>query len=227
MNGKTALMDWDNTMRAGWTIRDWAGHLENSGLIPAHTPVEVEAGIKRYATGAWTYARMAEAVLDALAAGLKGQSVALIAAEALVFVQGDSRLFPFSEALLSALAARGMSLVVISGAPQEVLDAAASFYGLSEVHGTTFDVREGRYVGTVNQNRATAAGKRAATAALLGDSRASVAIGDSEADLPLLEKGKVSVVVGDSELARTVPNSLLLQTDDTDISPILKAIDAC
>jgi phosphoserine phosphatase len=227
MNGNVALMDWDNTIRSGWTIRDWAGHLKNNGLIPAHTPVEVEAGIERYATGTWTYARMAEAVLEALASGLKGQSSKLVAAQALIFVRADSRLFPFAKSLLSALAARGMSLVVISGAPQEVLDAAASYYGLSEVHGTTFDIRNGTYVGTVSENRATKAGKHEAATILLGKSRAFVAIGDSEADLPLLEKARLSVIVGDRKFARTVPNSFFLQPDDTDISSILQAIDAC
>jgi HAD superfamily phosphoserine phosphatase-like hydrolase len=226
MNHKLALIDWDNTARPGWTIRDWALYLENLTLVKPRTSSNVEAIIEQYNNGRLPYAEMAEQVLQALADGLRGQSAALIADQARSFIDHDkAELFPFARNLFSALTDRGVSLVVISGAPEEVLNAAAMRYGLDDIHGTTFEVRDGHYAGTIKVNRASRVGKRNAVVALVGESPASIAIGDSEADLPLLENSKLSLVVDNPELASMVPNSLLIKPYDSDISAILAAVD--
>lgn len=228
MNDNIALIDWDNTVRAGWTVRDWTLHLRGMDLVPARTSADVESIIERYNAGIWTYARMAEAVLQALADGLRGQSAGEVAAQAPVFIQRDQTgLYPFAKSLFAALGERGIDLVVISGAPEEVLSAAAQHYGLAHTHGTKFDIRDGRYLGTVAVNRATEAGKQDAVAPLLGNSPVCIAAGDSEADLPLLENARLSLVVGDPALASKLPNSLLIQPYDPDISTILRALDQC
>ncbi|HMI82019.1 MAG TPA: HAD-IB family phosphatase [Solirubrobacterales bacterium] len=224
--GRVALMDWDNTIRQGWTIRDWTLHLEGCGLVPAETLRDVDEVIDNYAAKQCTYTEMANTVLRALASGLKGQSAAVVADQAPSFIKGDrGNFYPFAAEALRELRARGLSLVVVSGAPEEVLDAAAEEYGFAKVRGSVLDVSEGRYVGTVKKNRAVVEGKQAALGSLLGEQVAALAIGDSEADLPLLERARLKIVVGDRELAARVPGSLFIEPLDPDISPLLNAVD--
>lgn len=224
---RAALMDWDNTIRPGWTIQDWARHLRGQDLVGAETVTNVEGVIERYAAGHCTYTAMANSVLKALAEGLKGQSAAAVATQAQAFVERDrGNLYPFADEALRELRARGLSLIVISGAPEEVLDAAAREYGFAQVRGSVFDVHDGEYVGSVGQNRATVEGKEAAVASLLAGRVAALAIGDSEADMPLLEQARVKIIVGDRELAERVPDSLLIQPEDPDTSALLDAVDA-
>lgn len=220
-------MDWDNTIRRGWTIRDWALHLENRGLVSKETVANVEAILKRYALGRCTYPVMANTVLEAMARGLRGQSAAAIAAQAPLFVEGDrDNLYPFAPAALRELRARGLELVVVSGAPEEVLDAAAQEYGFSEIYGSAFDVRNDEYIGTVARNRATVEGKIDVVGLLFDDEGAELAIGDSEADLPLLERARLKIVVGNPKLARQVPGGLWIEPENPDIAPLLNAVDA-
>jgi HAD superfamily phosphoserine phosphatase-like hydrolase len=226
VKGKLALIDWDNTVRPGWTIRDWARHLESLDLVSESTTASVDAIIEQYSAGHLSYEQMAEAVLQALADGLRGQSATLVAAQAPRFIENDkTHLYPFAKSLFAALSERGISLVIISGAPEEVLDAAALRYGLADIHGSTFEIRDGRYLGTIKINRASKAEKRNAVVTLLGKSSAFIAVGDSDADLPLLENSRLSLVVDSPQLASKVPNSLLIKPYDPDISAILNAMD--
>jgi phosphoserine phosphatase len=224
--GRVALMDWDNTIRRGWTIRDWARYLVGQDLLQDRTVSEVESVLERHAAGRCSYTVMADTVLQRFAEGLEGQSVDAVLAQAPSFIAGDRyRFYPFAEEALGELRARGLSLLVISGAPEEVLNAAATRYGFTEVRGSVFDVQNGAYVGTVKQNRATVRGKRDAIAPLLGDRIAALAMGDSEADMPLLERAHLKVVVGDRDLARRVPESIFLEPHQADISDLLEAVE--
>lgn len=220
-------MDWDNTLRRGWTIRDWSLHLGDQNLVTSGTVDHVEDVLRRYSEGRCNYTEMANSVLKAFAEGLRGQSVSAVAAQAPVFIKRDqANFYPFATEILNELRARGLSLIVVSGAPQEVLDAAAQEYGFAKVRGSVFDVRDGEYVGTVCQNRATVQGKRAVLAPLLGDRVAVLAIGDSEADMPLLERARLKIIVGDRELAETVPGSLFIEPQSPEIAPLLNAVDS-
>jgi phosphoserine phosphatase len=225
--GRVALMDWDNTIRRGWTIRDWAHHLVKEDLLLSQTVSDVEAVLGRYTAGRCSYTEMADTVLQTFAEGLEGQSAAAVAAQAPSFIEGDRyRFYPFAEEALDGFRARGLSLLVISGAPEEVLDAAASRYGFTEVRGSVFDVKDGVYVGTVKLNRATVGGKGAAIAPLLGNALATLAMGDSEADMPLLERAHLKIIVGDRALASKIPESIFVEPDHADIPALLEAVDA-
>jgi phosphoserine phosphatase len=224
---RVALMDWDNTIRQGWTIRDWACYLAEQNLLQAEAVSNVEGVIERYTAGHCGYTQMANTVLKVFAEGLRGQSADAVAAQAPSFIEEDGdRLFPFAEEALHEFRARGLALIVISGAPEEVLDAAARQYGFAEVRGSVFNVKDGEYVGTVKHNRATVGGKETAIAPLLGTALAVLAIGDSEADIPLLEQARVKVIVGDRELAKKIPDSIFVEPRLSDISSLLEAVDA-
>jgi phosphoserine phosphatase len=223
---KLALLDWDNTVRPGWTIRDWTYHLEKSNLVPASARSSVDAAIERYSIGEMEYAQMADEVLQALAIGLRGQSASLVAAQAPSFVESDRKcLYPFVRPLFDALSERGISLVIISGAPEEVLSAAAVQYELDGIHGTTFDIQNGHYLGTVKVNRSLAPQKQQTVSELVEGPPALIAIGDSDADLPLLESSQLSLVVDNPGLAGRVPNGLLIRPYEADIAMILRELD--
>ncbi len=223
---KLALVDWDNTVRPGWTVRDWTYHLEKASLVPTSARTSVDEAIERYSIGEIEYAQMAQEVLQALATGLKDQSASLVAAQAPSFVEHDRiRLYPFVQPLFEALSERGVSLVVISGAPEEVLNAAAAQYELDGIHGTTFDIQDGHYLGTVKVNQALEPQKRQTVSALVDGPPALIAIGDSDADLPLLESSQLSLVVDNPDLAGRVPNGMLIRPYETDIATILLKLD--
>jgi phosphoserine phosphatase len=97
--------------------------------------------------------------------------------------------------------------VVVTGAPQELIDAHLACLhvtGGADAHGLVLPSEDGRFLGTLDVNSGTEAGKVEILAGLdgTGDGTAGtgndivLAAGDSSSDRPLLEAARRQLIVG-------------------------------
>ncbi len=222
-----ALLDWDNSLRDGWVILDWAAQLAHDGLISAEVVIALLRISSGYQSGELSYSDFAGAAPRVFADGLRHADAKLVLEHAGVFVRQDPvGLRPFAAPLLAALRERSIAAVIVSGAPQEILDASLEHYHLDAVFGTTLEEHAGKYSGAVEINRALAPEKETVVAALQhGGNRVVVGVGDSESDMPLLSIADVPVVIGNAQLAARLPASLMLESDASDVTAFLDALD--
>ena len=160
------------------------------------------------------------------AAGLRGARIVQIRRHARDFVAQDSvGLRPFALQLFAALRERSVGLTLVSGAPQEILDALCARYEISSAFGTVFATREGVYLGTVETNRALREGKQKVVDSLKERPlHIELAVGDSESDLPLLSAARVAVVVGANSFQTHLEDSVSLLSDTVDISSVIERL---
>ena len=88
---------------------------------------------------------------------------------------------------------QGHAVALVSGSPQQLLDAVASSLGIEHVLGTPLEVSQGRYTGrmagavTMNEGKAEALQRWAQESGLQIDWSSSFAYGDGHGDIDLLE----------------------------------------
>jgi HAD superfamily phosphoserine phosphatase-like hydrolase len=209
-----ALLDWDNSLRGGWLIVDWANALTKDALFPTPTNVHLHGLVQRYTASELTYDLFVEETLSTFAEGLSEASVDAIQRHASDFASREVMVRPFAAKLLADLNARAIDTIFVSGAPQVLLIGLRDRYGASAAHGTTFETRRGVYTGSVRANMALREAKDLVVRGLLArGAEIAVALGDSKSDLPMLEAAIVPIVVENRDLSETLPNSVLLQAD--------------
>ncbi len=207
VSSNIVLIDWDNTMRGGFTLVDWVSFLADSNLFDKGVAAEILDTIKRHGDGELTYEEMARASTALYANGLAGYQVAAVEQAALKFVQLDQvHLHSFVSSLLAALKGNDMTIVVVSGCPVEPLEAYKDILNLDHIYALQVGVSGGKYVAELVENPAGFDGKKAVVERLTesGDSVA-LAMGDSSADLPLLNAANYGIVVDNPSLMESSP----------------------
>jgi len=197
-----ALIDWDGTIRSGFTIQEWISFLARKELLPASARESLQPGFRSYDHGEISHDQLAERTAQEYARMMKGTRAREILAAAGEFVREDgARLQETPSKVLQLLLERGFSVVVVSGAPLEVLEEYARRWGFAEVHGLELETRDGVYTGRVKSNPGTTTAKRelADTISRRMNTRIRVAMGNSPSDEPLFAAAPVAVVVGDMQ----------------------------
>jgi phosphoserine phosphatase len=120
-----ALLDWDGTVRSGFTIVDWTEHLTQQGIFPRNCARELEELLMRaLPVGLISHDEAIERAASIYAAALRGIPERDIAAAVDGFSSHDAKQFlPIAQHFRSILHAAGAEIVVISGAPAEPLNA--------------------------------------------------------------------------------------------------------
>lgn len=200
MKPALALLDWDGTLRPGFTIVDWTEFLVERAVVSPGVGASIRRLVAGYQAGGVGYEQLATQSGEALALGLGGVAVDSLRRLAAVFARKDAaRLRPFTIALLELLERHRARVVVISGAPEEPLLAHGKRLGLSVLRGLRLEAKAGLYTGRVAENPGTSVAKQALIDELVGGDTVPVllAMGDTVSDLPLLAVADVRVVMGD------------------------------
>jgi phosphoserine phosphatase len=209
---RVALLDWDYTLRRGFTLFDWCTFLNGHQAFDVEAAERLSAYLNEYGTQKMSYSTLWKLAPPTYGMGIRGQSVDTINELAKLFVEQDASLFQFTEELLQFLIERDLKLVVVSGAPEEVLDSYRGRFGWTSVHGVAVDHRDGVYRAELLNNPATAESKSRVVQDLAVNSKILIAFGDSEADIPMLNAARVKVVVGNEKLVAGGPCVLNIDT---------------
>ena len=123
MDKKLALFDWDGTLRRGFTIEAWIRFLVREKVLKKEAEDKISYLFSEYQEHEITHDALSQKSAEVYASALEGCYVEDIYLAASRFIEEDkSFLNSFSVSLLSFLQAQEIEIVVISGAPSEILN---------------------------------------------------------------------------------------------------------
>lgn len=190
---RVVLVDWDNTLRAGFTVVPWTQFLESSGLFGGAS--RLREMLESFNPASDDYDAFCERMALAYAAGLVGRSQADVLEAAKAFVKADNSIFNFARHLLAYLEGEGFSVIVISGAPDELMHEYAEAVGFSLAGTLQLETASGSYTGEVLHNSGLSERKAQAVRAIAEHRSVAMAFGDSTADFPLFDAASVGFLV--------------------------------
>lgn len=212
------LVDWDNTLRAGFTVTAWAEYLAGRDLFSA-LPTIVTLFDRFRNDASYDYEVFCGEMAAAYAEGLAGQSRDKVLTAAASFVRVDNHhVFGFVRSLCEYFAERQLSVIVLSGAPEEPLTQYASTLGFELAGALRLEVEDGRYTGHVIENCGLSHSKHDAVVRVSSLKDVVVALGDSLSDMPLLNAASVGFVVRGAA-HHSVPAGPRLFPFDSDSDP--------
>ena len=198
-----AVLDWDGTLRQGWTIEDWLesllihGH-ENGRALAAH----FQRAVAKYSAGEISHDELVEAgevvLLESLW-DLTPRDLATI--EQCTAALSVSKLWKFSVHLLEQLTALGLQCFVVTGASESVVVRSSRGMSIEAVAGLT--LKETSAGWSVERNPGSSEGKQLEVDRIAETHRIVTAFGDSASDWPLWDAADVPVLV-----SKVVPNDL-------------------
>jgi phosphoserine phosphatase len=226
MTTTAALFDWDGTVRRGFTIVSWFDFLASIGAIPPDSAHHLKQLFEDYNRGKILHDDLAATSAKLYAQSLAGTKCAMIEARAHDFHNIDkAELFHQAVDLLRFLESRNVAVIVVSGAPAEVLACYQRVFSISAFHALTLKSENGFYTGHLIRNPGTAQGKRAALAELAttGSQNFLVGVGNSESDKPLFAAAKLSLVINNPSLE--LGNHYIHVTPNTNMTKVFGEID--
>lgn len=199
---ESVLVDWDGTIRSGFTIRDWIQYLVDVSLIPRDVLQKIELCFQIYTKGKMSHDELAEKTASVYAESLRGVQVQALLNHAERFVKNvDTTLVPASVHLLELLKQKGLDAIIISGAPIEILRCHAHNLQINHVYGLELAIAGSVYTGRIKTNPGTATSKALVITRLLdAGTKSLVGIGDSDSDMPLFHASRFAVVIDNPTL---------------------------
>jgi len=193
------LLDWDGTVRPGFTILDWVRFLATRHVVAQRLVENIEGLLDAWSRGEIDYDTLAVSSAESYALGLKGLRVSSIVKQAESFHQEDRmRIWSAMGSILRYFKAGCLETIVISGAPAHILSLYQREYGFSSIYALQIGECGGRLDGVVESNPGCYSGKEDAVRQILAlpTSRVIAAFGNSKGDQPMFAASKISVVVG-------------------------------
>lgn len=194
MRERVAVLDVDGTLIPGSLGLALLRALAERGVVERERIAALFAVIDRQRAGRISYADMVESTTAAYAAALRGASCARVAAIAdEVWAARRGRLFPFVRPLVARLRAAGVTPVIVSSSPREIVGLLAHALAIDDAIGSSFSAAEGRYDGACALMPGRPGGKVAALCEALAargrtvDLAASLALGNAPSDVSVLE----------------------------------------
>jgi phosphoserine phosphatase len=225
MSLPVALIDWDGTLRAGFTIVSWVRYLVERGLIAKIAVNELQVAFDLYRCHKISHDNLAFRSANIYAKHMNGKEIKEIESLATEFVSSDrENLMEFTLDLLCEFNKRDFEIVVVSGAPCEILSEYSDFLKFSKLHCLELKVENKRFNGLVCKNYGLSSLKKEAVESVIksGSTNIIVGIGNSESDLPLLSPAKTKVIVGNFIIG--FADSYLSLNKKSDLQIILKSL---
>lgn len=185
-----ALLDWDNTLRKGFTITSWTKYLCDREAIDKEAYDKLLKQFELHQTKRISYKQLATSTTEIYAQALSGAQLGLIKKLAHSFSREDTDVLPFTDKLFDSFMERKIETIIISGSPQIVLSQYAKRLGFSEIYGMDVEVVNGQYTGKVMQD--FGAEKKCIVKDICHSRKKMplIAFGDSTSDEPLLSAAK-------------------------------------
>jgi phosphoserine phosphatase len=197
-----ALIDWDGTIRKGFTIRDFcifiAKQLDGPFCIVEH----INKLFDKYHTGAISHDNLAKETALVYAKYIQGRTEIEISQIISEFLPCDKKsIFGFSQELFELLKSEGIKPIVISGCLTEIISEYKEEFGLSDILGLVPQIENGVYTGNIIENPGISSIKEKLTNSISHKGNLSaISFGNSDSDLPLFHSSAINVVVNNHDL---------------------------
>lgn len=219
---RTALLDFDWTLRDGWVVGDWLGFLEGAGVVNGRgrkAAGKVGSLFRSYVRGVIPHDDLVARCQEIYSRAVEGVEAETLVEMAKEFVDRAPPPWDFSYALIDLMRRRGVHPIIVTGAPAVVVREFAKRFvdddlDVPSVHGlelTHSDAEAPVVLPALASEPGTSVGKgRLLTWLLRGERRearpVALAVGDSESDSPLWQaaerSGGISVVVSEHDAKR-------------------------
>jgi phosphoserine phosphatase len=229
--GRIALLDWDNSLHAGYTFYEWLIFLASRNIVSEKLVEDMKSDIDGFEAGwveASTLGTRNQAHYAKEVAGLLVEQLLTLSHE---FAEIDkTRMFPSAIDLLEWCGKEDILPVVVTGAPQEVVEIHLKrlYQGHRQavVIGLSLEV-VGEQVGShLHQNGGIGSTKQWVVEEVLdAGARVVIGVGDSFIDSAMLLAAERPIVVGNERLFSFIDkkrrSSVLVQPDLTGIADLL------
>jgi phosphoserine phosphatase len=215
MPTRLALLDWDGTMRPGFTIADWTTFLADRGLLPRSIPGAIERALAQWSSDQASHDDVVRQTADLYASALTGRAESDFLAMSSEFAtETEGVRFALADGVFEHLMVHAIHPVVITGAPTEALDTEARLLSNGTVYALEASTRQGVFTGRVRQNPGLLSGKRRIVRSLMRDRDAEIvlAMGNSSSDFPLFAAASAVIVVDNPQLAAG-PRAMHVRSD--------------
>lgn len=221
---KYAVLDWDNTIRKGYTIFSFVDFLISESVLPWSVKQSIDEWDQKYRSGQITHDQYAQYACQDFADSLSGHSVSSVNNLVKEYIRFDRQnLFSFSKTLFDFLHKYDIAPIVISGAPLCVIREYREEFHIQEIYAFEVSQHLGKYTGAVNSNYGY--GKDDIISELIKKYRVPpfMGFGDSSSDYPLMQASQYGFCIGKDYATNSIANTTFISQDatETDISPIL------
>ncbi len=225
---KTAFFDLTGTLLKEQSIPQYIKFLAKSGFLKAKDLVHLSKIHEEHKKHHLTELQSSQHVMHELAHALKGVSKKKFDAANSRFVLGETiPVYPYTRGLLAELKAKHYQLVVVSGAPEDVVKPIAKALGMDDAVGTKMEVQNGKFTGRLvldltqpHQKRNVVVGYASRQGARLSD---CLCFGDMVLDEEMMSAvGHAVALNAGPALRRAAHQHGWLQVKE---SAVLKAVD--
>lgn len=180
------LLDWDNTLRKGFTIKAWMEYLYENRFVSNEHYFGFLSQFEAYDNHMLDYHQLSTNSTAIYAKSIAGKNVMDIKNAGRDFCIHDGGVFPFVKSLFHSFQTNKIEIIVISGTPEMLLENYASLLGIDEVYGLTVRARGNFYTDFVERDYGACKSEIVKKICEEKGGNPIFAMGDSIADEPLI-----------------------------------------
>ncbi len=192
---KYALLDWDNTIRDGYTLFALVDYLVNRNIISGTIKSEFDLYIEKYKSNSISHDMLAKRACETFAKSLKNQKKSTIESAIEEYMEIDrNALFDFSSTIFEALNQNEVAPIIVSGAPSSIIRRYSEF-NIYRIYGFSLKEINGIFTGDVSNNFGY--NKRNEVKRIIHQMGClpAIAFGDSWSDYAMLSIAKKSIAI--------------------------------
>lgn len=223
---KYAVLDWDNTVRNGYTIFGFVEFLIKESVLPISVKQNIDEWDRKYRAGTITHDQYAEYACRDFANSLLGYSVSCIDELAQKYIDCDRfHLFPFAKTIFDFLHKHEIAPIIISGAPLCVLDKYKKELHIHDIFAFDLDTCRGEYTGLVGSNYGYNKEKIIAELVVKYGALPFMGFGDSSSDEPLILTARHGFLISNKLSDNLFPQATFISrtASEADVEAILQS----
>lgn len=191
-----AVFDWDNTIRKGFTLFSWMDYLYEEKILDTKVKKSIACVQDQYAQGRINHDEYAEIACEVYAAAMKGMSKEKRDMLIRQYLKFDKQsLMPFSVELFGYMNYYNISPIIISGAPQYIVEQYRDMFGLAGIYAFDEKYDMGFCTGDVSHNYGVDKKKTLEKLCEVFGEKPLVGFGDSYSDIPLFKMSKYAFCI--------------------------------
>ena len=195
-----ALLDWDNTLRKGYTLFTWMDYLINIGTIKSVVRQKVDYYIEEYKKENLSHDQLAKDACDVFAKSIKGMKKSILERQIRDYMYEDStKLYKFTQEIFDVLNENKILPIIVSGAPSDILERYHMKFNLYEIYGFVAEVENDRFSGKVSCNYGYNKNLKVEEICKKMGRIPKIAFGESISDFEMLNKAEKSIIVCENE----------------------------
>lgn len=195
-----ALLDWDNTLRKGYTLFTWMDYLINIGIIESEVRKEVDYHIEKYKKAEISHDQLARDAGKIFAKSIKGIRKSILEQKIQAYMCEDSsKLYGFTQEIFEVLNENKVLPIIVSGAPSDILENYLIQFNIYKIYGFVAEVENDRFSGKVLYNYGYDKSLKIEEICKKMGRLPKISFGDSASDFGMLEIAEKSIIVCKNE----------------------------